>query len=205
MSDGILRSQSASYPKPVLVRLTDNEIYPLDYPPIASEDLVKLGVESRFIPFFVSATQWAEQSPNGPPPLNTTEAEDIVEILDKVRPTCEPQPRAKAPGDQLVSSSTANPSLKNRCLRVLRKLSPSQGILPKSYYPDGVTLSDTIPYASGRFADIWKGWWGEDRVCVKAFRTNTTALANPDKIKRVCGDSDEGGFILTTSSGPTVR
>jgi hypothetical protein len=117
MSDGIQSSQN--------------------YPPIASEDLRKLGVESRFIPFFVSATQWAEQSPNGSPPLGTTEAESIVEILDK-----------------LVSSSTVNPSLKNRCFRVLRELSSSQGILPKSYYPDGVTLSDTIPYASGGFADI---------------------------------------------------
>ena len=188
---------------PSLVRLADNEIHPPDYPPIASEDLVKLGVESRFIPLFVSATQWAEQSPNGSSPLNTTEAESIVEILDKVRPIRNPPSRAKTPGDQLVSSSTANPSLKNRCLRVLRKLSPSQGILPKSYYPDGVTLSDTIPYASGGFADIWKGRRGEVQVCVKAFRTQTTA--NLDKIKRVCGDSDEGGFILTTASGSTVR
>ena len=102
-----------------------------------------------------------------------------------------------------MSSSTANPSLKNRCLRALRKLSPSQGILPKSYYPDGVALSDTIPYASGGFADIWKGRRGEVQVCVKAFRTQTTA--NLDKIKRVCGDSDKGEFILTTSRGSTVR
>ena len=82
-------------PKPSLVRPTDNEIHPPDYPPIASEDLVKLGVESQFIPFIVSATQWAEQSPDGPPPLNTTEAEGIIEILDKVRPTRKPPSRSK--------------------------------------------------------------------------------------------------------------
>jgi len=92
---------------------------------------------------------------------------------------------AKMPGDQVVSSPTVNPTLKNRCFRVLRKVSPSHGVLPKSYYPEGVTLSDTIPYASGGFADIWKGQRDGNQVCVKAFRTQTAA--NLDKIKRVCG------------------
>ena len=87
-------------------------------------------------------------------------------------------------GDQVVSSATVNPSLKNRCFRVLRKVSPSHGILPKSYYPEGVTLSDAIPYASGGYADIWKGQHDGNRVCLKAFRTQTAA--NLDKIKRVC-------------------
>ena len=95
MTDGIQSSQSASYPKSSLMRPIDNGIHPPDYPPIASEDLVKLGVESRFIPFFVSATQWAEQSPNGSPPLNTTEAEGIVEILDKVCPARKPPSRTE--------------------------------------------------------------------------------------------------------------
>ena len=78
-----------------------------------------------------------------------------------------------------------NSNLKNRCFRVLRKVSPSHGILPKSYYPEGVALSDTIPYASGGFADVWKGQRDGKQVCVKAFRTQTAA--NLDKIKRVCG------------------
>ena len=48
---------------------------------------MKLGVESRLIPFIVSTTLWAEQSqsPNGSPPLSPAEAENIVETLDKVR------------------------------------------------------------------------------------------------------------------------
>jgi len=80
-----------------------------------------------------------------------------------------------------------NPSLKNRCFRVLRKVSPSHGVLPRSYFPAGVTLSDAIPYASGGFADIWKGELDGHQVCVKAFRTQTAA--NLDKIKRVCDSS----------------
>ena len=86
MPDGNQNSQSASYSKLFLVRFTDNEDHSLDHLPIFAEDLVKLGVESRFIPFVVSETQWAEQSPNGSPPPSTAEAESVVEILDKVRP-----------------------------------------------------------------------------------------------------------------------
>ena len=73
--------------------------------------------------------------------------------------------------------------MKNRCFRVLRKVSPAHGILPKSYFPPGVTLNDTIPYAAGGFADIWKGRQGDNPVCIKAFRTQTAT--NLDKIKRV--------------------
>jgi len=67
----------------------------------------------------------------------------------------------------------------------MRKVSHSHAILPKSYYPEGVTLSGAIPYASGGFADIWKGQQDGNQVCVKAFRTQTAG--NLDKIKRVCG------------------
>ena len=76
-----------------------------------------------------------------------------------------------------------NPSLKNRCFRVLRKVSPAHGVLPRSYHPVGVTLCDTIPYASGGFADIWKGQQDGETVCIKAFGTQTAT--NLDKIKRV--------------------
>ena len=156
----------------------------LDYPPIAAEDLVKLGVESRLIPFIVSSTVWAEQSPNGSPPLSPAEAENLVETLDKVCPHPQfPSLSVKMLDDQVVSSPTVNRSLKNRCFGVLRKVSFSHGILPKSYHPDGVTLIDTIPYASGGFADIWKGQRDGYQVCVKAFRTQTAT--NLEKLKRV--------------------
>ena len=65
--------------------IIEEEIYSLDHPPIATEDLVKLGVESRLIPFIVSTTLQVEQSLNGGPSLSPAEAENLVEILDKVR------------------------------------------------------------------------------------------------------------------------
>lgn len=57
-----------------------------DFLPIFPEDLAKLGIEAQFIPSIVSAASWVEHSPNGSPPLSPVEAENLIEILDKVRP-----------------------------------------------------------------------------------------------------------------------
>jgi hypothetical protein len=83
-----------------------------------------------------------------------------------------------------VSSNTVNPSTKNQCFKILRKVSGVHGILPKAYYLTDLTLIDTSPYASGGFADIWKALWSGSQVSIKAFRSqNAQGL---DKIKRVC-------------------
>jgi hypothetical protein len=84
-----------------------------------------------------------------------------------------------------MSSTAVNPSLKKRCLSALRKVSPVYAVLPKSRFLPGVTLIDTIPYASSGVADIWKGDQNGNQVCVKAFRTHTAGYL--DKIKRVGG------------------
>lgn len=54
-------------------------------PPITLKDIAKLRTESQFIPFIVSITLRAEQSPMGLPLLNPAEAKNLVEILDNVR------------------------------------------------------------------------------------------------------------------------
>jgi len=143
-----------------------------DYPPIAAEDLAKLGIELRLIPFIVSIIPWDEKPLSSTPPLSPGEAENLVETLDKVRGRYPQIPvlSAKTPHDQVVSSPTVNPSLKNRCFRLLRDVSYAHAILPKSYYPEGVTLNNAIHCTSNGFADIWKGRRGGNQVCVKAFR-----------------------------------
>lgn len=85
--------------------------------------------------------------------------------------------------DQAISSNVVDPGLKNQYLKVLRRVSPVYGILPKSYHLNGVTLSDDIAYASGRFADIWQAQLDGRQVAVRAFR----AKVEPDlsDIKRV--------------------
>jgi hypothetical protein len=130
---------------------------------------------------------WAEQSPTIPPPLDPAGAENPVETLEKVRFLRLPAMSATEAWhhDQVTSFATMNPSPKNRCFRVLRKVSPSQGFLPDSYYPEWVTLTRTVLYASGGFVDTWKGQRNGNQTFVKAFRTQT--VANLNKIKRVCG------------------
>ena len=98
-----------------------------------------------------------------------------------------PPTRALNPDDQVVSSATVNPNLRNRCIGVLRKVSPAHGVLPKSYVHTDVTLSNDIAHASGGFADVWEGRQDGKLVCVKAFRTKTAP--NPERIKQVRGDS----------------
>ena len=95
--------------------------------------------------------------------------------------------------------STVNAVMRNRCFRVLRKVSQTYGILPKSYHLLRLVLSNTTPYASGGFADIWKGQVDGRKVSVKAFRTQTAA--NLGKIKRVCDNvSTMGGCGLIAIS-----
>ena len=66
----------------------DEERLSPDLPPIASEDLAGFRV-GHLIPFFISTTLQIERSRDGspPPPLSPAEAEDLIEILDKVRLT----------------------------------------------------------------------------------------------------------------------
>lgn len=115
-----------------------------------------------------------------------------------------PSLRAEVFHGQAMSSTAVDSSSKNRCFRVLRKISPAHGVLPKSYFPPGVTSGEAIPYASGGFADIWKGQKDGNRVCLKAFRTQTAE--NLDKIKRVSSIfRREGRLSLIPIRGSTVR
>ena len=105
-----------------------------------------------------------------------------------------------------MSSTTANPGVKRRCLRILRRVAPAYSVLPKSYSPPGVTLNGTIPHTSGGFADVWKGQLDGNQVCIKTFRTQ--AAAGMDKIRRVCASSllRRGGETnLIPIRGSTVR
>ena len=53
---------------------------------ITSEDLAKLGVDAQLIPSIISMMSQGEQSPNGSTPLSQTDAENLIENLDKVYP-----------------------------------------------------------------------------------------------------------------------
>lgn len=154
-----------------------------NFPPITREDLLELGIESHLIPFAISAVSRAEQSSNDCPTLEQSEAKDLVEILDKVCPPAASRTADCSNNCQVVSPSKTGPTLRNRCFRVLRKVSQTHIILPKSYHLVNVTLLGTVPYRFGGFVGVWKAEMDGRQVSVKGFQTQTTESLH--KIKRV--------------------
>ena len=87
MSEGAQNAQSESHaPSPLENRPVDEHTPSKDSYPVTEENLSRLGIESRLIPFAVAAVSWAEQlqSSNNLPTLKPSEARDFVEVFDKV-------------------------------------------------------------------------------------------------------------------------
>ena len=123
-------------------------------------------------------------------------------------------PRAKFFGGQAASSTATVPDLSYRAFDALCTISSVYGVLPKSYLLTDVTMSSTIPYASGGSTEVWRGQQNGRQVCVKALRKG--AVANPDEVKRVCGtsvfwrDCERNlilirGFTMKSLGGSTFR
>ena len=74
--------------------------------------------------------------------------------------------------------------LRRRSVRILRRVCGLQTILPRScILSDNVSKEGDIAFASGGFADVWKGRHNGNPVCIKAFRAYTAD--NLTKIKKV--------------------
>ena len=75
--------------------------------------------------------------------------------------------------------------LRSRSVRILRRVCGLQTILPRScIISDVISKEGDTAFASGGFADVWKGRYNENSVCVKAFRAYTAG--NLAEIKKVC-------------------
>ena len=115
--------------------------------------------------------------------LQGDDALTLVEILDQVSrlmifgaPRLTPRQAFEAPNMALDT--------RRKSVRILRRVCSSQAILPRScILSDDISKEADARFASGGFADIWKGRNNGNRVCVKAFRVYTTEMS---KIKRVC-------------------
>ena len=74
--------------------------------------------------------------------------------------------------------------LRKMSVRILRKVCGSQSILPRSCVLSGdISTEGDTAFASGGFADIWRGNHNGNPVRIKAFRTETTE--NLSKTKQV--------------------
>ena len=75
--------------------------------------------------------------------------------------------------------------IRRKSVQILRKVCGSQTILPRScVISDNISKEGDIAFASGGFADVWKGRHNDNTVCIKAFRAYTAE--NLSKIKQVC-------------------
>jgi len=75
--------------------------------------------------------------------------------------------------------------IRRKSVHILRRICGSQTILPPSCMISGnISKEGDIAFASGSFADVWKGHHNDNPVCIKAFRVYTTE--NLSKIKQVC-------------------
>jgi hypothetical protein len=76
--------------------------------------------------------------------------------------------------------------LRRRSVRILRRVCGLQTVLPRScILSENISKEGDIAFASGGFADVWKGRHNGNSVCIKAFRAYTAE--NLSKIKQVCG------------------
>ena len=78
-----------------------------------------------------------------------------------------------------------NPDIRRKSVHILRRVCGSQTILPPScVISDNISKEGDIAFASGGFADVWKGRHNDNPVYIKAFRAYTAE--NLSKIKKVC-------------------
>ncbi|ESK91273.1 kinase-like protein [Moniliophthora roreri MCA 2997] len=71
-----------------------------------------------------------------------------------------------------ASSNLIDADHRKLCVRVLRSLVEKHGILamPPSLLLNNVVREGIHPRGGGSYADIWKGVWGEQSVCLKVLR-----------------------------------
>ncbi|KAF9781279.1 kinase-like domain-containing protein [Thelephora terrestris] len=85
--------------------------------------------------------------------------------------------------DQAFEAPNMSLDLRRRSVRILRRVCGMQTILPRScILSDNIAREGDIAFASGGFADVWKGRHNGNPVCIKAFRAY--APDNLTKIKK---------------------
>ncbi|KAF9257189.1 hypothetical protein L218DRAFT_1006451 [Marasmius fiardii PR-910] len=96
--------------------------------------------------------------------------------------------RVPLTADLLLSEIRANavdPSLyeyHKKCIKYLRRLVDKHGVLPKSLFINDIVMESSRAVARGGFADIWKGTFRDQEVCLKVCYVSTVATKDINKI-----------------------
>ena len=147
---------------------------------------MSINIRSREFPNALTKMLASQESVNTALSLQGEDALTLVDILDQVSMLIRVKtPYLIAASAQAFEAPSMSLDLRRRSVRILRGLCGLQIILPRScILSDNISKEGDIAFASGGFADVWKGRHNGNVVCVKAFRAYTAE--NLAKIKQVC-------------------
>jgi hypothetical protein len=147
---------------------------------------MSINIRSREFPNTLTKMLASQEGVNTAMSLQGDDALTLVDILDQVsRPTRTGVPHLITPA-QAFEAPNMSLDLRRRSVRILRRVCGQQTILPRScILSENISKEGDIAFASGGFADVWKGRHNGNPVSVKAFRAYTAE--NLSKIKKVCG------------------
>lgn len=148
------------------------------------QQLYSIDVRSEEFANVLAKTLATQEGVKAAMSLQGEEALTLVDILNQVSR----QMRIWAPylivPAQVFDTPNMSPELRRKSVRVLRSVCGLQKILPRALTLSvNITKERDIAFASGGFADVWKGRRDGNAVCIKAFRAYTAE--NLSSIKQV--------------------
>ena len=146
---------------------------------------MSLNIRSTEFPNVLTKMLGSPESVNTAMSLQGEDALTLVDILDQVSGST----RVEAPDlispAQAFDASNMSLDLRRKSVRILRRVCGLQGILPQSCILSGnISKEGPMAFASGGFADVWKGRNNGNPVSIKAFRAY--APESLVRIKQVC-------------------
>ena len=144
---------------------------------------MSINIRSKEFPNLLTEMLASIEGVNTAMSLQGDDALTLVDILDQVSRLIRlVAPHLNSP--QAFEAQNMTLDLRKRSDRILRRVCGLQMILPRScLISDGISKEGDVAFASGGFADVWKGRYNGNPVCVKAFRNYTAQ--NLAKIKQV--------------------
>ena len=136
--------------------------------------LMSVNIRSKEFPNALARMLASQEDMNAAVPLQADDALNLVDILDQVSRSKIIGVLRLIPPTQTFEAPNVEPDLRRKSSRILRRICAANTILPRSYtLSDNISKVGDIAFASGGFADVWKGRHNGNSICVKAFRVYT--------------------------------
>ena len=116
--------------------------------------------------------------------LQETELTQLVDFLDKVRPSSSASSRPTNRVPQALDVTPTTDDVSRRCLHKLQAICGHRIVLPSSYNVSGdLSRNGSHPAASGGFSDVWEGTYDSRKVCIKCLRITQQTRQAVEKVR----------------------